>query len=387
MRDANCPMCRGETEELLRLQFGEKLQLPTAVELRHCALDNFLFITGGIQLAYDGYYAAVANDTVHQEVSSGSARSPISRLQSDHLLNEIDVFFEISRKVLDFGCGEASLLVELASNFPASTFVGFEPGPAAQTAASKAALLGLANLSIAGFEQSRSGGKYDLIILSHVIEHVVDMDLIDLLHGLLAEGGLLYMEVPDALKYGVMQRREFLYYFDRLHVNHFTPQSLMRLGQSYGFGYVRHFEYAFPYRDDGQYPALGMLFCKGATGAEVTSPSIRDTARLYIEQEKARALSVARSLDHYKGLLVWGTGDNFYRSLGNGGPLSGLREMILLDQRRQEITLGDQTFHTMDPQTGIRSSPWPVVVTVSESRKVIGRLISEVDPGRQVFYI
>jgi hypothetical protein len=371
----------------LRLRFGKKMQLPAEVELRHCGRDNFLFLAGGRQSDYDQYYASVANDSVHQEVSVGAARSPISKLQNDYLVAALGGFFTAPRNVLDFGCGEASLLVELSTNFPSSTFVGFEPGPAAHTASSKAKMFGLDNLSMASLKESTKRVPYDLVIASHVIEHVLDFDLVRLLHGFSAEGGLLYVEIPNSLQYEAQERLEFLYYFDRLHVNHFTPQSLARLVTGYGFSYVKHFEYTFPYRDGGEYPALGMLFRKGGDAVDILSPSILDGTNRYIGQEKKRARVLADLLDKFEGVLVWGAGDNFCRSVENGGPLSSLRHMVLLDRRPHEVTIGNRRYQTMDPHTGIRSHPWPVVVTVSEGRKKIGRQITDIDPGRRILFI
>jgi hypothetical protein len=387
MRDAYCPICRQMTEVFFRLRFGAKMHLPTEVELRYCGRDNFLFSAGGRQGDYDQYYATVANDSYHQELSGGDARSPISELQNDHLVVALDGFFAASRKVLDFGCGEASLLLELATNFPSSAFFGFEPGPAAHTASSKAKRLGLDNLSITDLKESTKRGRYDLVIASHVIEHVLDFDLLHLIRGLLAEGGLLYVEVPDSLHYETHQRLEFLYYFDRLHVNHFTPQSLARLVTGYGFGYIKHLEYTFPYRDGGEYPALGMLFEKGVAAVDIVSPNIHDGTIRYIGQEKERSRAVAALLEAFEGVLVWGAGDNFYRSVENGGPLSSLRHIVLLDRRHYEVTIGNWSCQTIDPRTGIRNHPWPVVVTVSEGRKEISRQVTDIDPDRRILLI
>jgi 2-polyprenyl-3-methyl-5-hydroxy-6-metoxy-1,4-benzoquinol methylase len=370
----------------LRLRFGQKLQLPTEVEVRLCQSDNFLFVVGGCQSDYDEYYATVSNVTYHQEVSGGVARSPISKMQCEHLVAALDEFFATPRKVLDFGCGEASLLIELATKFPSSTFVGFEPGPAAQFGSNKAKLLGLENLEIGTLEQGTRQKPFDLVILSHVMEHVLNFDLIDLLGGVLTEGGLLYIEVPNSLQYETHKRLEFLYYFDRLHVNHFTAQSLAGLAKEYGFGYSKHFEYSFPYRDGGEYPALGMLLRKGET-ADIVSPSIIEAANRYRGTEEEKARCIANTLNAFDGVLVWGAGDNFYRSTENGGPLSNLHNIIVLDRKQQRIVIGDRSYQTTDPQEGIRSYPWPVAVTVSEGRSNMSRLIAELDPNRRVFMV
>lgn len=384
MRNEHCPLCGSETNSVLQIRFSVKMKLPTEPEIRYCASDNFLFVASGCQRDYDEYYKSLANDSVHAELSGRTLHSPISKLQQGQLVQALGGFFDQTRKVLDFGCGGASLLVELASEFPSSTFLGFDPGPAAQVGSNKARALGLDNLSIADLKESTSQGPYDLVVASHVVEHLLDFDSLRSLNTLLVQNGLLYVEVPNSLQYETCERLEFLYYFDRLHVNHFTPQSLARLAAGYGFGYVEHFEYAFPYRDGGEYPALGMLFRKDGNAVDISSPSIIDAANRYLKQEQERAKVIAGQLDAFEGVLVWGAGDNFYRSADNGGPLSNLRQMVLLDRRPHEVTIGDRTYQTIAPQIGIRRHPWPVVITVSEGRNAMGNLITEIDPGRRI---
>ena len=387
IRDSSCPICGQQTALVLQLHFGKRLNLPTEVDVRHCRRDNFLFSGNGCQSDYDRYYEAVVNDSCHQEVSGGIARSPISKLQNSQLLAALGGFFDTPRRVLDFGCGGASLLLELATNFPSSSFFGCDPGPAAQNASDKAKMLGLSNLFIVDMNESGNRAPYDLVIVSHVIEHVLDFDLINLLRGFLAESGLLYVEVPSSLRYETQPRLEFLYYFDRLHVNHFTPQSLVRLVHGYDFGYLRHFEYAFPYRDGGEYPALGMLFKKGGAVVDLVSPDILEGTDRYIKGEKERAKATISLLDRFEGAMIWGIGDNFYRSTENGGPLSNLRNMMLLDRRPHEASVRGRLYQTVEPQDGIRNSRWPVVIAVSEGRKEIGCQVADIDANRRVLYI
>ncbi len=386
-RNELCPICGSTTDSVLQLHFSVKMKLPTDPEIRHCASDDFLFVASGRQEYYDEYYKALVNDSYHGEVSGGSLHSPIAMLQRDYLVGSLGSFFARPRKVLDFGCGEASLLVELASDFQSSAFWGFDPGPAAQVGSGKATTLGLSNLRIADLKIAAENGPYDLVIASHVVEHLVDFDLLRMLKALLAEDGLLYLEVPNPLQYEMCERQEFLYYFDRLHVNHFTPQALTRLVSGYGFGYMMHFEYAFPYREGDRYPALGMLLKKGGPPMEISSPSLLDATQRYITLEKKRAKAVAGRFDDFEGVLVWGAGDNFYRSVENDGPLSQLRNMIVLDRRPQEIALGGRRFATENPHDGIRRYPWPVVIAISEARKSISEQVNQIDPRRAVFFV
>jgi len=385
MRNDRCPICGSESPEILRLHFNVKMSLPTQVTIRHCAADNFLFVAGGNQGSYDEFYKSLANDSYHAELASGDMHSPIARLQRDRLANLLNQFFSQPRKVLDFGCGEGWLLIELASEFPHSAFQGFDPSPGARIGSQRVQTLGLKNLTIS--DQTPSDAPYDLIIASHVVEHLVDFDLLHSWNSLLAENGLLYIEVPNSLQYAAQQRLEFLYYFDRIHVNHFTPQSLVRLLAAHGFGYVGQFDYEFPYRDGMEYPALGMLFKKSGDAVDVSSPSILQVAKTYIAQEQEKARALNEKLKRFEGVLVWGAGDNFYRSSENGGPLSNLPNLIVLDKRPQGIRIGDRKWQTEIPAEGIPRYPWPVVITVSEGRKAISTQVKEIDPSRQVFFL
>ena len=385
MRNDRCPICGSESAEVLQLHFNVKMNLPTEVTIRHCASDNFLFVASGDQNSYDEYYKSLANDSYHGELAVGDLHSPISKLQRDQLASLLDGFFCQSKRVLDFGCGEGWLLVELASEFPSSIFRGFDPSPGARIGSLKAQTLGLKNLTIS--DQKPSDAPYDLIIASHVVEHLLNFDLLHSWNSLLAENGLLYVEVPNSLQYATHERREFLYYFDRIHVNHFTPQSLVRLLAAHGFGYVRHFEYKFPYRDGGEYPALGMLFKKDQEAVSISSPSIHQTGMLYISQERARAKALIERLKTFEGVLVWGAGDNFHRSSENGGPLSNLTNIVVLDQRPQVIIIGDRRWITEIPAEGIRRYRWPVLITVSVGRNTICQQVKEIDPSRQVFFL
>jgi hypothetical protein len=130
-----------------------------------------------------------------------------------------------------------------------------------------------------------------------------------------------------------------------------------------------------------------MLLRKGGHAAGISSPSVLDAARRYILQEKQRAVKVAGQFDACEGILVWGAGDNFYRSTENGGPFSCLRNMVVLDRRPQEIMIGSQKYIAEYPQEGIRRYQWPVVVTVSDGRKSISEQVSQIDPLRRVFFV
>ena len=279
--------------------------------------------------------------------------------------------------------------MQLAHSSPSSTFIGYDPSASVVTAAAKAAAVGLDNLKITGSidDLTMIGKQYDLIIASHVIEHLVDFDAFSLFKRILSINGLLYVEVPNAVRYDAFPRRSFLYYFDRLHVNHFSVQALTHLLAQYGFGYLGQREYGFPYADGNDYPALGVLFQKGADAMDVKSPEARASLDRYVRSELRRATLIADALNAYNGILVWGCGDNFYRSMTNGGPLSRVKNMVLLDSKPQEFVIGENRYASIEPITGLCQFVFPVAVTVSEAGRAIVDQIRAIDPDRKVFFL
>ena len=72
---------------------------------------------------------------------------------------------------------------------------------------------------------------YDVIMLSHVLEHLVNPDqILREISNLLSEGGLVYIEVPDHMNINGVKT-----YFDFEHINYFTSVSLTNLAQQNGF--------------------------------------------------------------------------------------------------------------------------------------------------------
>lgn len=375
-RNEACPICGGETEFLLQLSFGKKSGLPETPELRLCHGDDFAFITEADQATYDAYYGATVNDYCHEEVAPGPD-SPIA-LQAQHLISLVPGNSLDGMRILDFGCGRGTLLRLLAARYPAASFTGYDPNPVAKEY--KAGNLRLTTAP------NTLDGPYDLIIMSHVLEHFVDFSCLATASRLLSPDGALYVEVPDAARYADYPRRSFLYYFDRIHINHFSRTALQHLLGHHGFRETAYFTYDFPYTDGLRYPAMGMMLRKGMAAGTAGS-ALPDGLRRYVSQEQARAKTIMAPLRAHTRLLVWGSGDNFCRQMTNGGPLSLIETIVLLDKTPREISFGGQNYVSILPETGLRQCKAPVIVTVSEASASIVEQIHAIDPERHYLLV
>lgn len=88
-------------------------------------------------------------------------------------------------------------------------------------------------ISISSFEELARSGPYDLIVLSHVLEHVPHPTaLLKALHPHLTQNGVLYVEVPVEYCGAVIKRKGIPL---SEHVNYFTRSSLSECLRSAGY--------------------------------------------------------------------------------------------------------------------------------------------------------
>ena len=81
-----------------------------------------------------------------------------------------------------------------------------------------------------------SDEKYDLIIYSHVMEHILDPGQhLQKIRHLLSDGGLIYIEVPGVRNLTFNYQADFLKYLQNAHVYSLSSVTLKNLMEKYGF--------------------------------------------------------------------------------------------------------------------------------------------------------
>ena len=155
-------------------------------------------------------------------------------------------------RVMDLGCSTGTLLVLLAER-GFTNLSGIEPLPSAVRIARDARGLDVAE----GWITTITGeGAYDVVVLSHVLEHVLEIhEALDLIHEALAAGGLLVVEVPDSHRF-----HKYLHIpyqdFNTEHINHFSPTILSALVESAGYECVALQEDVAGAGPDHPYPVV-----------------------------------------------------------------------------------------------------------------------------------
>ncbi len=177
------------------------------------------FLTDSVKSAYDDFYT---NDQSEWRMLGAKYKAQ----------NIIDVCKTIKPiRVLEVGAGDGSILQLLDQQQFAPELYALE---IAQSGVDQIQNRNLAHLkevkAFDGYQIPYEDNSFDLVILSHVLEHVEHERI--LIRELKRVANYLVIEVPKDYRYGVDQRiKHFLSYG---HINMYTPTSLRFLLQSEG---------------------------------------------------------------------------------------------------------------------------------------------------------
>ena len=366
-----CPICQGGAEPMLNLSFSEKKWLPDEITLAICVSCDFAFTSPADADDYVRYYTANTNDLISSNDEPPREEQLRYYKQASFLQELLDR--PAPKHVLDIGCGAGGLLRTLRKQFSQHAYHGTDPNLNLDK--------GMDGVTLSHDWQGLPK-IFDLIVLSHTLEHVVDLEEISAIKELLVPNGFLYAEVPDASRYGEFPRREYLYYIDRLHINHFTPTSLGYLLESRGMSLTWAGQHDFQYKDGELYPACCALFAESATTSKAANISastrLADALPLYLNGEVERAKIWRQKLAGASSILVYGFGDNFFRALSPNGPLTGLLVQAIVDQRwealRQSRYADTYQFIGL-PEAVEKYAHSPIVITVSFGGEAIAQTL------------
>jgi ubiquinone/menaquinone biosynthesis C-methylase UbiE len=202
-------------------------------------------ISGSVKTAYDSFYEK------HDE----AWRMLGAKYKAQHI---IDVCKDISHKsVLEVGAGDGSILKLLADSNFAEEYSAVEISESGVEHIRARDIKNLKSVQIFdGYHLPFGDDEFDLVILSHVLEHVEHERL--LLREIRRVAKICLIEVPIDYRFGVDHRiKHFLGYW---HINMYTPTSLRYLLLTEGFKVVndltsmiepevtRFYKFAPPYK-------------------------------------------------------------------------------------------------------------------------------------------
>ena len=319
-----CPICGSTAQRLLFQQrFGGDLagSLLSGYDVVACTGCGFCYADGlPPQVAFDTYYANMSKyEHAHEEGREGGfeqQRFPTAAAFIRSAVSDPHV------TVLDIGCSNGGLLAALsAQGF--DHLLGMDPSPECRDAARRhhglRVLRGTLSAPAAGV------GSPDLVLLSAVLEHVRDLrQALQQVRRLLVPNGLLYVEVPDATRFGSAPDAPFQE-FSVEHVNYFSRCSLRNLLASAGFDELASETITTIQGENAKADVIMAVFRCGDLHLPHRITVDAQTERALIAYTSASATleaAIHAALDPIvasgQPILVWGVGTHTQRLLAEG---------------------------------------------------------------------
>jgi 2-polyprenyl-3-methyl-5-hydroxy-6-metoxy-1,4-benzoquinol methylase len=143
-------------------------------------------------------------------------------------LHETKLLSKQKKSVLDYGCGNGEFLHSFSKLYPKDDLFGFDLSNQYQPQLER-----IPGFKVLYHPQSPPEQKFDLVILSHTLEHLLDpIGTLTTIRGYLKQGGGLFIQVPNIKESP----------FDILiadHLLHFSPENLCNILTTAGFTVVR----------------------------------------------------------------------------------------------------------------------------------------------------
>jgi SAM-dependent methyltransferase len=333
-----CPLCSGNQAEVIchqRYCLEETSLLPAETAVVACLNCGFVFARSDKSAAdYSGYYS---EQTKYESSvnASGSGEYELDQKRIADLVATLTEDQATDMSVLDIGAAKGGVLVEFQRKGYQQLF-----GVDASEACARSIVSHGIEGCVGSLEDERwavDPRQFDLIILSHVLEHVFDVAAgLASARRRLAPGGAIYVEVPDASRYNVDGFPPF-YFFDPEHINHFDLDSLRLMAANEGLELSRWQAKALDVGAASSYPAIG-VWLVAQSDAVIPQPAIStaETIQRYIDTSAAALMALPNMavlqelVTKQVPIVIWGAGSHAKRLLANS-PLATANLIAIID--------------------------------------------------------
>jgi SAM-dependent methyltransferase len=385
-----CPVCREPAGEVLhrqRLVVPDQFPHPSVFDVVACERCGMVYANPAPDpAAMDCYYATELE--FRSEPFSGDSQSPPPLpWELDRLSGTADLIARLipdrRARVLDVGCGNATLLAQLRDR-GFQEMVGIDPSPASVDAGRRRQL----DTRIGTLAKVPPAlGLFDLVVLSHVLEHLADPgEALGRCRAMLRPGGVLYVEVPDASRFSDFVQLPFIE-FNTEHVNYFSGATLSRLATRIGFECIRLDQKTFSLQPRIDYPGVSGFFrLTSPKEASTRDDDLPEAVRTYVRV----CSELVSSMDSKLEIALGGAQEVAVRGLGNlAWTLLAVTRLARLDvaayvdasPSKRRFTIGSRP--VLGPRTLLREGV-PVVVLSLQHEESIARDIAAAGGARCV---
>lgn len=325
--------------------------------------------------AFEAYYAGMSK---YEQHVTGGLISPLDARRFGHLADCVsEVLPDRSAPILDIGCATGGLLATLRERGYTS-LLGIDPSP--RCAALAHECHGMRVITGTVERLDAVPGAFQLVMLAAVLEHLPDpAGALPGIRGLLAEDGLLLVEVPDVSQFTTCLDAPFQQ-FSMEHINYFSRSSLCNLMVSAGFAPVAAYQYIVPQSELSRGPVLCGVYRKMAGVGTVTFDTETEGAlQEYVRASTALEERIGRQIgelaDCGRPVIVWGVGTHTQHLLAT----TRLREVAIrafVDSNpHYQGEWLDGT--SILPPEAVRERSEPILISSAISQEEIARQIRD----------
>lgn len=367
-----CPVCRNASKGFVLhtqsfvLPRGHLLSRASTYDIVSCRNCGFVYADTPLQQkTYDKYYGQMSKyEMAYDKTEVLKYRAQAERINA--------VMKDKNAAIIDVGAGNGGLLLEM-KKLGYKNLTALDPS---EKCVENIRLHGIRAQTGSVFRH-RIKDTFDLVILSHVMEHLVDVDkAMRALTGMAGERGMIYIEVPDAAGYAENHFVPF-YFFDTEHINHFDEVSLMNLGLSHGLRTLHLGRSRIQINETTKYPVIHIAYRRGEVAIDWEKCS-RDRILAYI-RHSGKENSLKRVIDKLrkenKKILIWGAGNFTMRLLDN----SSLAQCDIIgfvdkDPKKQGGIILDKPVYGTDYVKRLSSNATIVVCSAVFSEQILKEL-------------
>lgn len=227
-----CPICsRSEKAHLYEQNFNNNvISLMKSYDVVVCENCGFVYADNiPSQAEFNNYYAVMSKYEFNYK--DGIVSNDYINYYTKIVNFLIPYINNNNARILDMGCSTGCLLSIFKLN-GYSNLSGIDPSSSCVRTAKELYNIEATVNNISNFNTNK---KFDLIILSAVLEHLVDFsNSMKKIRSLLKDRGLLFIEVPDAERFRLYISAPFQQ-FSIEHINYFSQYSMRNLLSKFSF--------------------------------------------------------------------------------------------------------------------------------------------------------
>lgn len=316
-----CPICScKKNNHIFTQNFNNSvLSLIDRYDISICQDCGFVFADNiPSQSEYNNYYSILSKYEFNDKKNV---------LPEDYIRYYSKIFSFLSPKlknqnirILDIGASTGGLLSVFKKN-GYYNLTGVDPSEACSKAASELYNIQVCQNNIFDFQ---SEVTFDLIILSAVLEHIVDLKRsIEKIKTILNDDGMLFLEVPDVEGFDKFITAPFQQ-FSVEHINYFTRNSLKNLLVLSGFEIVKMKQGDNKINNSIESDIFILAEKSGNSISHGIKKDESGEKKIYSYIEKCRKLDtdlkniLEKKLSGHDKVIIWGVGTHTQRLIGCG---------------------------------------------------------------------